>query len=54
MSDLREKLQDLLDHPEIVQKYKNEATEFICRKYNWDDVTRKTLALFRTGKVSTE
>ena len=54
VADLREKLQDLLDHPEIVQKYKNEATEFICRKYNWDDVTRKTLALFRTGKVSAE
>lgn len=54
VADLREKLQNLLDHPEIVQKYKNEATDFICRKYNWDDVTRKTLALFRTGKVSTE
>lgn len=54
VADLREKLQNLLDHPEIVQKYKDEATEFICRKYNWDDVTRKTLALFRTGKVSTE
>ena len=54
VADLREKLQNLLDHPEIVQKYKNEATDFICRKYNWDDVTRKTLALFRTGKVSAE
>lgn len=54
VADLRKKLQNLLDHPEIVQKYKNDATEFICKKYNWDDVTRKTLALFRTGKASTE
>ena len=49
VADLREKLQDLLDHPEIVQKYKNEATEFICRKYNWDDVTKKTIELFQDG-----
>ncbi len=49
VADLREKLQVLLDHPEIVQKYKNEATKFICNKYNWDDVTEKTIELFQDG-----
>ena len=47
VSDLRDKLQTLIDHPDIVQKYKNEATEFICAKYNWDDVTERTIELFQ-------
>ena len=45
--DLRKKLQYLLDKPEVVAKYKEEATEFICRKYNWDDVVEKTLEIYR-------
>ena len=44
--DLREKMQWLLDNKEVVQKYKNEAREFICRKYNWNDVVDKTLELY--------
>ena len=47
VADLRKKMQDLLDHPEIVQKYKNEAADFICHKYNWDDVAERTMELYK-------
>ena len=44
---LREKLQMLCDDRKIVERYKDTATEFICRKYSWDDVVRKTTELYR-------
>ena len=37
VEDLREKLQDACDHPEMVMKMKNQAADFICEKYNWDE-----------------
>ena len=45
--DLKDKLQMLCDNPQLVSKYKDEAAEFIFRKYNWDDVVQKTLSLYR-------
>jgi len=47
VEQLREKLQDLCEHPEKVQSYKNSASDFICQKYNWDDVVNRTVALYR-------
>lgn len=47
--DLKQKLQALCDSPALVQKYKAEAADFICKKYNWDDVVRKTLELYSKG-----
>lgn len=47
VEQLKEKLQDLCDHPEIVQSYKNSASDFICQKYNWDDVVNRTVVLYR-------
>lgn len=44
---LREKLQMLCDHPEMTKKYKGEAADFICQKYNWDDVVERTLELYK-------
>ena len=46
VQDLKEKLQRLCDDPATVQKYKTEAADFICSKYNWDEITRKTLAVY--------
>ncbi len=40
VEDLREKLQDACDHPEMVMKMKNQAADFICEKYNWDKVVK--------------
>ena len=45
--DLREKLEWLISHEEEVEKYKAEAAEFICSKYNWDNVVEKTMRLYR-------
>lgn len=33
-------------NPEMVMKMKNQAADFICAKYNWDEVVDKTLALY--------
>ena len=45
--NLRLKLQELLDSPEEVRRFKDEASDYICRKYNWDDVVKRTLELYR-------
>ncbi len=44
---LRRVLQGLLVEPEKVQRYKGAAADFICQKYNWDDVFDKTLEIYR-------
>ena len=60
VNDLREKIKYMLDHPEVVQSYREQSTDFICGKYNWDEIVDETLHLYRraahreaseTGKV---
>lgn len=46
VKDLTDKLQQLLDNEKVVQDYKNDATNFICEKYNWDEVVNKTIKLY--------
>lgn len=45
VSDLREKMQEACDYPETVIELKKQAADFICEKYNWDDVVEKTVEL---------
>lgn len=47
VDELRRVLQQLLDDPETVEKYKVGAADFICQKYNWDDVVEKTLEIYK-------
>lgn len=47
VEDLQEKLQDACDHPEMVIRMKNQAADFICEKYNWDEVVKETMKLYR-------
>lgn len=47
VSDLKEQLVYLLDNREIVNKYKSEASDYICKRYNWDDVVDKTINLYK-------
>lgn len=47
IGSLREQLQGLCDNSELVQKYKDGAADFVCEKYNWDDVTEQSLQLYR-------
>lgn len=44
--DLRNKMQQLCDKPEMVGRYKNTAADFILRKYNWDKTVGETLKLY--------
>lgn len=50
VEQLKEKLQNLSDHPEQVRLYKDLASDFICQKYNWDDVVSRTVALYRKNE----
>ena len=47
IEDLQKKLQDACDHPEMVMRMKNQAADFICEKYNWDEVVKETMKLYR-------
>ena len=50
VKDLREKLEYMLQHPGKVEEYKKQSTDFICGKYNWDDVVEQTLQIYKNGK----
>ena len=43
---LKQTLQELCDDESKVNTYKEEAAEFICHKYNWDRVVKKTLEMY--------
>lgn len=49
IKDLRRQLDYLLQHPEVAENYKKQSADFICGKYNWDDVVEQTLQLYRHG-----
>lgn len=36
---------------EAVQKMKEEAADYICKRYDWDNVTNRTLRLYRNQKA---
>lgn len=45
--DLREKLKYMLAHPEVVHEYGKQSADFICGKYQWDEVVNETIGLYR-------
>lgn len=46
VADLRRKLQEACDHREQVKRYKEGAAEYICGKYDWDEVVMQTMKLY--------
>lgn len=46
VDDLKAKLQSLCKDLQAVNEFKNNAADYICNKYNWDDVTVQTLRLY--------
>ena len=54
VEDLKEKLQMVCDDVELVEKYKSEASEYICGRYNWEDVVNRTLRVYQKGKKINE
>lgn len=47
VKDLTRVLQNLCINEDLVKKYKSEAQRYVLKKYNWDDVTEKTLSLYK-------
>lgn len=47
VDDLRNKLQDFIDQPQVVYDLKARAADYICAKYSWDDVTARTREVYR-------
>ena len=47
VKDLQEKLEYMLQHPEVVEEYRKQSKDYICNKYNWDDVVEKTLEVYQ-------
>lgn len=50
VNDLRVKLQEACDNTESVNGHKSRASQFICEKYNWDNVVEETERLYRRDK----
>lgn len=44
---LRDKLGELLNDPQLVEKYRSEAASYVCEKYKWDKVVEDTLDVYR-------
>ena len=47
VGDLREKLEHLIRHPEVVQAYGELARTHILQHYSWDNVAESTAQLYR-------
>ena len=46
-SDIKANMRAIvLENENIVKEYKEKAQDYICKKYNWDDITEKTLSLY--------
>ena len=50
VKDLQKQLQFACDHSDTIAMLKAQAADYICRKYNWDDVTSATLDLYGSGE----
>lgn len=46
VKDLRRQLVYILEHPETVRLYAEQSADFICGKYNWDEVVDETVVLY--------
>ena len=47
ISDLRQKLSSLIDNPDNAMQIKKQAADYICKKYDWEEVVEKTVSLYR-------
>ena len=47
VQDLCDVLQKICDDPALVTAYQATATDYIVRKYSWEEVTERTLELYR-------
>ncbi len=52
VDDLKVKLQYLVSDSDYVNGFKAKAADYICKKYNWDDITNKTLLLYGVSEAA--
>lgn len=50
IADLTNKVQYLVDKPSEVEKMKSKSADFICKKYNWDEVVEETEKTYKQMK----
>lgn len=53
IDDLKDKIQYLIHNPDKVKEYKETAADYICHKYNWDNIVNKMLLLYKQTKDDT-
>lgn len=46
ISDLKRQIEYLIGNPESVREFQDKSAEFICNKYNWDDIVLETEKLY--------
>ncbi|HII4499416.1 TPA: glycosyltransferase family 4 protein [Clostridium perfringens] len=46
IEDLKEKLQYINDNKQVRDSYKEKSSDFICSKYNWDEIADSTIKLY--------
>lgn len=46
IKNLQEKLQLLINEPQMVRSYKDITRDFICNKYDWNDIVTRTTKLY--------
>lgn len=49
-NDLKEKLEWLINSPQLVEQYKKQSSQFICEKFNWEKIVNETLKLYQGEK----
>ena len=50
VNDLKKMLQEVCVRADEVEMLKKQAADFICDKYNWDEIVQETLNLYRGNK----
>ena len=47
VQDLKRKIEELLKEPEGVERMRKKSGDYICHRFNWNDVVKQTLALYK-------
>jgi glycosyltransferase involved in cell wall biosynthesis len=50
-SDLRDKLQHLIDHPEILDEKKGYAAAFVNEHYNWENISSTIIEIYKSAII---
>ncbi len=51
IKNLELELNKLLQNKKIIEKYQSQAQKYILEKYNWDDIVKKILKLYKDSQI---